>query len=146
MTLITDTGFAEDDLSLEFTDIAKATITSKAIFLPADTDLSGDVLPSNIGGFCHVQAICIGFDNFGDGRGFTLARRLRVAGFTGRLRAHGHVLSDQYAMARRSGFDEVEISDAQALRQPETDWLARSNWRENDYQTRLRGIAALPPL
>ena len=38
-------------------------------------------------------------------RGFTLARSLRGAGYTGRLRAAGHVIADQYTMARRSGFE-----------------------------------------
>jgi phosphoadenosine phosphosulfate reductase len=52
------------------------------------------------------------FPTFSDGRGFTLAARLRRMGFAGRLRAAGHVIADQYAMARRSGFDEVEIPPA----------------------------------
>jgi len=41
-------------------------------------------------------------------------------------------------MARRVGFDEVEISDELAQRQPEDKWETRSNWRDNDYQARLR--------
>ena len=64
---------------------------------------------------------------------------LRLKGYTGRLRAKGHVLADQYAMARRSGFDEVEIDHNLAARQPEDQWLARSNWQDNNYQARLRG-------
>jgi uncharacterized protein (DUF934 family) len=60
-------------------------------------------------------------------------------GFTGRLRAAGHVIADQYAMARRSGFDEVEISDELAERQPEEQWLARADWQAHHYQARLRG-------
>ena len=65
----------------------------------------------------------ISFPNFADGRGFTLARLLRLRGYTGALRAKGPIISDQYAMARRSGFDEIAISQAQAVRQPEHDWL-----------------------
>ncbi|NBT33612.1 MAG: oxidoreductase, partial [Rhodobacteraceae bacterium] len=42
-------------------------------------------------------------------------------------------------MARRSGFDEVEISADLAARQPQDQWLARANWRAHDYQSRLRG-------
>ena len=83
--------------------------------------------------------IRVDFPSFADGRGFTIARRLRLMGFTGRLRAKGHVIADQYAMARRSGFDEVEIDDALAARQPEDQWLARANWKQHDYQARLRG-------
>ena len=73
-----------------------------------------------------------------DGRGFTLARHLRLIGFTGRLRAAGHVLADQYTMARRSGFDEIEISDDLAARQPEDQWLFRSDWQEHDYRAKLQ--------
>ena len=81
----------------------------------------------------------VDFPSSADGRGFTIARVLRLKGYTGRLRAKGHVLADQYAMARRSGFDEVEIDDTLANRQPEDQWLARANWQDNNYQARLRG-------
>jgi uncharacterized protein (DUF934 family) len=82
--------------------------------------------------------IRITFPVFSDGRGFTLARRLRVMGYSGRLRAQGQVIADQYAMARRCGFDEVEISDDLAARQPEDQWQFRADWRAHDYQARLR--------
>ena len=42
-------------------------------------------------------------------------------------------------MARRSGFDEVEISDDLAARQPEDQWQARADWAAHSYQQRLRG-------
>ena len=83
--------------------------------------------------------IRINFPASADGRGFTLASLLRGVGFQGRLRAKGHILADQYAMARRSGFDEVEIDDDLAARQPEAQWLARANWQSHNYQARLRG-------
>ena len=85
------------------------------------------------------KAICIPFGSFADGRGFTWAKQLRMAGFSGRLRASGHVISDQYAMARRAGFDEVEINADLARRQPQEAWLFRADWRAHDYQNRLRG-------
>ena len=50
-------------------------------------------------------------------------RRLRTMGYGGRLRAAGPLLADQYAMARRAGFDEVEVAPEIALRQPEAQWL-----------------------
>ncbi|MEM9756047.1 MAG: DUF934 domain-containing protein, partial [Pseudomonadota bacterium] len=62
---------------------------------------------------------------------------------TGRLRAAGHVLADQYAMARRAGFDEVEISAELAQRQREAHYQARADWQAHDYQTRLRGPSAI---
>ncbi|MBT6188954.1 MAG: oxidoreductase, partial [Tateyamaria sp.] len=55
--------------------------------------------------------------------------------------AHGHVIADQYAMARRSGFDEVEISQALAARQPQEQWIFRADWQDHDYQSRLRGAS-----
>jgi len=36
-------------------------------------------------------------------------------------------------MARRSGFDEVEISDDLAARKPEDEWQFRANWQAHDY-------------
>ncbi len=99
---------------------------------------SGDDVAALAAHLNRLRMIRIDFPSFADGRGFTLARRLRQMGYTGRLRARGHVLADQYAMARRAGFDEVEISGALAARQPEAQWLARSVWRAHDYQARLR--------
>jgi len=55
---------------------------------------------------------------FRDGRGYSAARILREAGYTGELRAAGDVLVDQIPFMRRCGFDsfapEADI-DADAL-------------------------------
>lgn len=88
--------------------------------------------------FEGVEVIAVTFPAFSDGRGFTLARHLRARGFAGRLRARGHVIADQYAMARRAGFDEVEIPDDLAARQPQEQWLFRADWRNHDYRSRLK--------
>lgn len=106
-------------------------------------DLASDTDPASLGSqLAGVEMIRIDFPSFADGRGFTLARQLRLMGYAGRLRAKGHVLADQYAMARRTGFDEVEISDDLAARQPQDQWLARSQWGAHNYQARLRGGSA----
>jgi Uncharacterized protein conserved in bacteria len=118
--IVRDDGFIPEDYTGEWVD------------LPSDTD------PEALSQYGNAPAIRVAFPAFSDGRGFTLARLLRLGGFQGRLRAHGHVIADQYAMARRAGFDEVEIPETLAARQPEDQWLARSNWRAHDYQTRLR--------
>jgi uncharacterized protein (DUF934 family) len=135
--IVTDTGFAPDDWTRGFASPeqfgANDDGTLPALDLPPDTDLSR--LGALIG---RPAMIRIALANFADGRGFTLARNLRRMGYAGRLRAVGHVLADQYAMARRSGFDEVEIDAALAERQPEEHWLRRADWRAHDYQTRLR--------
>ena len=103
-------------------------------------DLTSDVDPESLRGGLHkLDMIRVDFPSFADGRGFTIARRLRLMGYKRRLRASGHVIADQYAMARRAGFDEVEISEDLAARQPEHHWLARADWPQRDYQSRLRG-------
>ena len=135
--IVTDTGFAPEDWSHGFVALAKLAANDDA---PAvAVDLPSDADPATLSGRLQdIDLIRIDFPSFADGRGFTIARRLRLMGFDGRLRAKGHVIADQYAMARRSGFDEVEISEDLAARQPEAQWLARANWRAHDYQSRLR--------
>lgn len=136
--IITDTGFAADDWTQGFTVLndEEAANDIKALDLPSD------VFPENLGNvIANVEFIRIDFPSAADGRGFTIARQLRLMGFKGRLRAKGHVLADQYAMARRSGFDEVEISDELAARQPEDQWQFRADWKAHDYQNRLRAKA-----
>lgn len=137
--IVNDKGFAADDFAgsripadaLPANDLAEAAV-----------EIGPDMAPEALAGpLLTASMIVIGFPSFADGRGFTLARLLRLRGYAGRLRASGHVLADQYAMARRAGFDEVEISDALAARQPEADWLARADWRAFDYRKRLSGAA-----
>ncbi|CUH86296.1 hypothetical protein PH5382_00205 [Phaeobacter sp. CECT 5382] len=128
--IVTDAGFGPDTWTAGFEDAAALDLTS---------DADPAALTDSIGA---VQIIRIDFPSFADGRGFTLARQLRLMGYQGRLRAKGHVLADQYAMARRTGFDEVEISDDLAARQPQEQWLARAQWKAHNYQARLRGSAA----
>lgn len=74
--------------------------------------------------FAVIDLIRIEFPSSADGRGFSLGQRLRRLGFKGTLRAHGDLISDQYPMALRTGFNELEISANLAKRQPEDQWLA----------------------
>ncbi|WIY24044.1 DUF934 domain-containing protein [Parasedimentitalea psychrophila] len=126
--IVTDTGFGPDTWTAGYQG-------DTALDLTSDTDPVQlvDRLAA------QVQMIRIDFPSFADGRGFTIARQLRLSGYKGHIRAAGHVIADQYAMARRAGFDDVEISDQLAARQPEEQWLARANWQQNDYQSRMRG-------
>ena len=91
-----------------------------------------------VGDLPELTLIRIAFPAFSDGRAFTIARRLRMLGYLGTLRACGPVIADQYAMLRRVGFDEVEIPDSIAARQPQEDWQFRADWRAHDYQSRLK--------
>ena len=131
--IVTDAGFRPDDWQREARPLAEAEGATALELGPADDPAT---LRGRLDG---IDMIRVSFPSFADGRGFSIARRLRDMGYRGRLRAVGHVIADQYAMARRAGFDEVEISDELAARQPEDQWRARSNWRAHDYQSRLKG-------
>jgi uncharacterized protein (DUF934 family) len=133
--IVTDEGFRADDFPGAVRPLAEIEAVEEGDGLeigPADDPRA------LVGVLGQVALIRVRFPAFNDGRGFSHARDLRSFGFNGRLRAVGHVLADQYAMARRVGFDEVEIDEALASRQPEDQWLSRANWRDNWYQARLR--------
>ncbi len=135
--IITDEGFGPEHWEHGFFTLDELPANHPpALAVDLPSDVAVEYLPQLLS---NVDLVRIDFPSFADGRGFTLARRLRDLGFVGRLRARGHVISDQYAMARRSGFDEVEIDDDLAARQPEGEWKARANWQDNNYQSRLRG-------
>jgi uncharacterized protein (DUF934 family) len=53
----------------------------------------------------RLALVEVAFPSFRDGRGYSSARVLREAGYTGELRAEGDVLLDQIAPMRRCGFD-----------------------------------------
>ena len=131
--LVTDTGFSADTWEQGYTLYGEASNDVIALDVPSDIN------PADIAITPSLQLIRIDFPSFADGRGFTIARMLRLAGYNGRLRARGHVIADQYAMARRTGFDEVEITQDLAARQPQEQWQFRADWKDNDYQARMRG-------
>ncbi|MBP7241277.1 DUF934 domain-containing protein [Amaricoccus sp.] len=70
----------------------------------------------------RLALIRVSFPAMGDGRGFSIARRLRAMGYAGRLRAVGPLVADQSVAAWAIGFDEIEIPDSMLDRQPETIW------------------------
>ncbi len=67
----------------------------------------------------RLRLVEVNFPVFTDGRGYSAARTLREAGYTGELRAVGDVLVDQLAALRRCGFDsfapEVPLVEGDAL-------------------------------
>ncbi|MEM9795427.1 MAG: DUF934 domain-containing protein [Pseudomonadota bacterium] len=138
MPIVTDDGFRADDLNAAFVALDDLPANGPVLVdVPSDADLTP--LLSRLD---DARAVRVDFPSFADGRGFSIARELRRAGYAGRLRAKGHVIADQYAMARRAGFDEVEIDDALATRQPEDQWRARADWQAHDYQARLGRLRA----
>jgi uncharacterized protein (DUF934 family) len=83
----------------------------------------------------NAETLGIEFPTYADGRGFTLAKRLRLLGFAGRLRAIGPLIPDQFAESLDVGFDEIEISDAQLKRQPAEQWFAALTVFSKTYQS-----------
>ena len=64
----------------------------------------------------RVKLVEVDFPKFRDGRGFSTARILREAGYTGEIKATGDVLVDLVWFMRRCGFDsfapDVPFNDA----------------------------------
>jgi uncharacterized protein (DUF934 family) len=53
----------------------------------------------------RLTLVEVTFPKFRDGRGYSSARILREAGYTGEMRAAGDVLADQVPFMKRCGFD-----------------------------------------
>ncbi len=61
----------------------------------------------------RLALVALEFPKFRDGRAFSTARELRERyGFTGEIRAVGHIIPDQYQFLMRTGFTTVEIPDS----------------------------------
>ena len=103
------------------------------VHLPNDTDPAA-VAPR----FGALSLISVGFPSFADGRGFSLAKRLRALGYQGRLRATGPVISDQFEYLLACGFDEVSLPDGLAERQPPEHWAAALGRISLGYQRGLK--------
>ena len=115
MALISDGKFVENDWRhlADEEDLPKAgkiivsqTRLDEALAaLPADRPLGVIVAnttdPAALAPhFSRLALIAVAFPAFADGRGFSLARLLRRAGFTGELRASGRLVADQSVHAR----------------------------------------------
>lgn len=105
--------------------------TSEDIIILANTDNAENAFAL----YHNSETLGIEFPAYADGRGFTLAKRLRLLGFAGRLRAIGPLIPDQFAESLDVGFDEVEISDAQLERQPAEQWFAALKTFTKTYQS-----------
>jgi uncharacterized protein (DUF934 family) len=135
--LVTDSGFHPDDWTGGFLRPDDLDRRPCAVGLGLDLDPERDRAGDIARYFPALGLIRIRLAHFAQAEGFALAEALRRAGYGGRLRAQGHVLADQYTLARRAGFDEVEISAGLALRQPEEHWRFRGNWRHAAYGSRM---------
>lgn len=144
MPLLDSTGLTEDG----FRDLDAAPegwtgglfVDADGVFPDGFEGPRGLILPGNSkveDAFAALQGFDAGaivFPVFSDGRGFTLARRLRRLGFTGKLRTRGPLLPDQFVMALACGFDAVEISPEFADRTGLQSWLAAPRLQRHRYQ------------
>ena len=81
-------------------DVFGAQTNASAVRLEPGDD-ARDLLPH----LDRIKLIEVNFPSFTDGRGFSSARVLREAGFTGELRAVGELPVDHLGHLRRCGFD-----------------------------------------
>lgn len=86
----------------------------------------------------RLSLIAIGFPAFADGRGFSQAKAIRRAGFTGVLRASGPLIPDQFDYALACGFDEIELPDTSAGRQTVQQWQQARGRLSQTYQRGYR--------
>lgn len=95
----------------------------------AATSSVGVIVPptavlSEADGLTELALIAVPFAKFSDGRGYSMARRLRDQwSFCGELRATGEVLLDQLPLMMRCGFDSFAISHAPTVRELENGRL-----------------------
>ena len=92
-------GATYDGPVVALADLA-ATSNTAAVRIDPGDDVRA-LLPHLAG----LRLIEVTFPKYRDGRGYSSARILREAGFTGELRAAGDVLVDQIPFMRRVGFD-----------------------------------------
>jgi len=128
MPLVTVDGFSEKS-GIEFLPVDNVGDSDSSIAV----DIPNDVDPVGMRDQFHrIHTIRIEFPSSADGRGFSLARQLRNLGYEGRIRAQGPLISDQFRYALSCGFDEVEIDNEMAERQPESHWKLDDDSDDSD--------------
>ena len=134
---------AADAAILPFADV-EAVLAARRPGTRIGVDLPNDVHPRALLPFQdRLDLIAIAFPRFSDGRGFSLGRMLREQGYRGILRASGWIIPDQFAFALHCGFDEIELDDAQAGRQPIEQWLRAAGLFSDSYQDTQDGLVSV---
>jgi uncharacterized protein (DUF934 family) len=134
VVIVTEAGFAPEHWTVGFVTL-DALASGEAVADGAGVDFPNDRDPAELAPWLdRVALIRVGFPSAADGRGFSIATQLRTMGYAGRLRAAGPLIADQFRAARRVGFDEIELPDAMAARQPEAQWRLRP---QGSYRDRL---------
>lgn len=153
MPLLKDNAFVEDDwvkLADETALPASGQIAVSLARLEKDWDslakfpgLLGVQLPNTAKSqdikpyLSKLGLVVLSFPAFSDGRAYSLARQLRLDGFTGELRATGNVLPDQLQFMIQVGIDAFEVSQ----RFPLSSWQGASRQMSLAYQ---RGLYRTP--
>ena len=145
----TDLGTSPDDVQFRFRDDEVAdhgTVTVDACCEQTNATAvriePGDDARVLLPYLDRIALVEVNFPTFGDGRGYSAARILREAGYTGELRAVGDIGIDQLAYLRRCGFDafapdsQLDEEDAEA---------AFARW-ENVYQHAADARRPIPEL
>lgn len=125
--LNSDLGTSPDDVQFRFRDdeVADHAQVTVDAFLEQSNAAAvriepGDDARALVPHLERLRLVEVNFPAFGDGRGYSSARILREAGYTGELRAVGEVLVDQIGYMRRCGFDSfapdtpIDEDDAKA--------------------------------
>ena len=110
----------------------------------ASTDGDADTTVLHVGGVASSdqitqlldqQTVRLKVDGFADGRGFSVARQLRLKGFNGVIEVIGDLLPDQLPMAVASGIDAILIQAEHAERCEESQWRQKfANKKRFGYQ------------
>jgi len=94
------------------------TIGLVGIQIDVDTELE-DIIAY----FDQLHLIVIEFASFVDGRGFSIAGRLRQSlNYAGEIWANGNLFADQYPLAVQCGIDGVVVDEQLLQRQPVEHW------------------------
>ena len=145
----TDLGTSPDDVQFRFRDDEMAdhgTVTVDACCDQTNATAvriePGDDARVLLPFLDRLALIEVNFPSFADGRGYSAARILREAGYSGELRAVGEVLIDQLSHMRRCGFDafapDPPLDEEDARR-------AFATW-DNVYQRTVDGRKTIPEL
>ena len=104
----------------QFSEIAEGDAVASA--LPVGDVASHDQITQLL----DLPTVRLQVDGFADGRGFSVARQLRLLGFAGVIEVIGDLLPDQLPMAAASGLDAILIRAEHAKRCEENHWRLKS--------------------
>ena len=104
----------------QFSEITEGDVVANA--LPVGDVASHDQITQLL----DQPVVRLQVDGFADGRGFSVARQLRLLGFAGVIEVIGDLLPDQLPMAVASGIDALLIRVGHAKRCGENHWRLKS--------------------